>query len=227
MVIQFIRCWRVEKYISLQNYEQKVKYFDEGKKYMELNIGIRLVIIFPTLLFLTGYILKSIIERKNIEKIAEKELWNEHRNDFFFIVGIESLFLFVANGLIIVFELQQTELGVTTIILGIIFSLCVLVGVYSATADAGIYVLTFGLLLIFGLLTSQLAYFSSYGIEKIIFGTAMQDVLSRIGFIFGIIISYFIVRLVLSKKNLKPQNTNNSISDSNIKEVSTKDESVI
>lgn len=175
---------------------------------MELNIGIRLVLIFPTLLFLAGYIFKGIIERKNIEKITEKEHWNERRNDFFFIFGIESLFLCIANGLIIIFELEEPpELGVTSIIVGIILCLSLLVGIYTATADAGISALVFGYVLIFGLLTGQLAYFISYGAKTIIFGHySIEQVYSGIGFIVGVLISFFLVKLVLTRKNLKLQN---------------------
>lgn len=192
---------------------------------MELSIGIRLVIIFPTLLFLTGCILKGIIERKNLikienelkkelptlKKIVEKKnfepnecikdeeslriinesfkLFIERFSDFFFVFGIESIFLFLANSLIIIFELQQSELGVASMIIGIMLSLFLLVGIYSASTYVGLYASIFGYVGVFGLLGGELAYLISFGTENMIGSSPIENVYSSIGIIVGIAIA--------------------------------------
>ncbi len=176
---------------------------------MELSLGIRLVIIFPTLLFLTGYIFKGIIERKNLEKMFEEDnraRYHERRDDFFFIFGIESIFLFVANGLIIIFELQETEVGVISVIVGIIFSMGLLVGTYAIRTKTGISASTLAFILVFGLLTGQLGYFISYGTEKMIGFTPMDIMLPLAGSVIGIFISVFMAKLVFPHMNKQSQN---------------------
>ncbi len=191
---------------------------------MELSIGIRLVIIFPTLLFLTGYVFKGIIEGKNreklekgldnilkeMEKIAENfdqkhareslvllkegiERWLERFSDFIFVFGIESIFIFIANGLIIIFELQQPELGVSSMIVGVVLSLFLLVGIQSKT-DAGISAYFYGFILVFGLLGVELSYFISFGTENTI-GWFIEFVYLVVFFI-CVKISMFLIRSV-------------------------------
>lgn len=150
---------------------------------MTISLGIRLVILFPTMLFLTGFILKGMIELKRREKSKEEEL-KERRNDFFFIFAIESIFLFIANGLILIFELEQSEFGVITIILGVVIPIFLLVGsLYDNDWAIGI-----GFFGAFGLLFGEFCYFSSYGLEIMIGTFSLETILSVTGFIIGIVV---------------------------------------
>lgn len=187
---------------------------------MELSIGIRLVIIFPTFLFLTGCLLKSIIESRNLakiyneitgslmEKIPNENIENneqviiekyetmgiaiknfiERSNDFLFIFGIESIIILLANGLIIIFELQQSEIGVVSMIFGILLSLFLLIGIYS-DKNSAIY---FGYYGVFGLLGGELAYFITFGTEKKMGMFPIESISLTIGVMVGILIAMFI-----------------------------------
>lgn len=158
---------------------------------MALDLGIRLVIIFPTLLFLTGFALKAVVEKKSISKIMEKEEFEELcydlSRDFFFILAIDSTFIFIANGLILIFELDKTEAGTIAIIVGVIFSISLLTGLYSRSS----LVLpgNFG---IFALLTGELLYFFFCERGITILCIPLEICLFVIGFLAGIFLGIYV-----------------------------------
>ena len=128
---------------------------------MVLALGIRLVIVFPTLLFLVGCIFKFILDRKSFKGITEESnlafLDDLFRNSTL-ILAINSIFLFMANGLIFMFQLGQEEIGITAMICGVLFSICLIVAVYAEDCRAEL-IAAKG---IFGILSGELAYFCTY-----------------------------------------------------------------
>lgn len=133
------------------------------------NLGIKLVIVFPTMLFLIGSGYKASIQKRSLENTDEvldraggkltkeesDEYWNRQFNDFAFTLMVDSVFFFIANGLIIIFQINQVELGVFLLIIGVIFSMCSLVGIYSDSENLEKY----GIILAFMLLYSELGFF--------------------------------------------------------------------
>lgn len=94
---------------------------------MTLSLGIRLVILLPSILFLIGFSFKSIIVGKTPSRYQKlPNVWNANRSDFFFSLAIDALFIFVANGLIIMFEFNLSELGIVALICGVILSMCLI-----------------------------------------------------------------------------------------------------
>lgn len=152
---------------------------------MMLSLEIRLVIILPTLLFFIGFVFKAVVERRSIIKTMEKKQYKElcysSLRDFFFILAIDSTFLFIANGLILIFELERVVFGIMTMIIGVILSMFLLTGLHSRS-NIGL-VGNFG---IFMLLTGEFAYFCFYGspLENVLFGVG-----ASIGFFLGVYMS--------------------------------------
>ena len=91
---------------------------------MPLSLGIKLVIIIPSFLFLVGFGFKGIIEKSHLDNLFEfeSEKWMEMFREFNYLFSFESLFLVIANGLIIMFELENIELGIILILVGLIIS---------------------------------------------------------------------------------------------------------
>jgi hypothetical protein len=154
---------------------------------MPISLGIRLVIMFPTILFILGFSFKAIIERRLLKSLkrdvreeACQRLSSTSLNDFFFILGIDSVFLSIANGLIIVFELGHIEPGLVALILGLIFSMCVLIGVY-----ANHHIAIVGILGIFGILGGELAYFTAFESGVSLLGLPLESAVFIIGFVLG------------------------------------------
>ena len=162
---------------------------------MALSLGIRLVIVLPTFLFLTGFSFKAIIEKKRIEVIVRNtkrtELWYDLLNDFFFILAIDSIFLSIANGIILVFELEKTEIGILAMMAGVILSMCLLIGIYARSYLAGI-----GVHGIFGLLAGEFAYFCFYDTRILSGSTHLETTVFVVGTILGILIGYGMLLLV-------------------------------
>ena len=154
---------------------------------MTVSLGIRLVIILPTLLFLIGFVFKGLIERNSWESILKNDgneiLFKKLGGDFMLIFAIESIFLFMANGLIIIFELQRPEIGIIAMILGILFSVSILVGLHASNYNSGII----GFIGIFGLLSGELTYFSFFGSEIMIDQFSLEEILTVSGIIIGVI----------------------------------------
>lgn len=147
---------------------------------MTLSLGIKLVILLPTFLFFVGFYFKSFVEKKSVKSLETTVLNGdiflatviiERFNDFFILLAIDSLFILIGNGLIIIFELGHNELGILTIILGMILSIYVFISVYSKN------IITLGTLGIFGLLGGEFLYFLSYGIDSIPYNLSFETIL--------------------------------------------------
>jgi len=155
---------------------------------MALDLGTRLVIMLPTLLFLVGFSFKSIVENKCLRKLMAKNYngglrW-EIKADFFFLLAIDSLFLAIANGLIIIFHLQLIEAGIILIVSGSILALCLMTGIYAKSN-----VLAIGFLGIFSFLSAEFAFFWSYETHVKIYESTIDTFsLSVIGGAIGLLI---------------------------------------
>ena len=162
-----------------------------------LTLGIRLVIILPTLLFIIGIGLKGLVERKSIKECNKLDknhsLGDTLLKDFIFVVCIDSLFISIANGLILIFQFQFSEIGVIAIIAGVILSMFILVGIYVEEEIA----LDIGFFGTFSLLGGELSAFSSYGFSMKIWLLPINEIFfTLIGMIIGGIIGYYLSILV-------------------------------
>ena len=165
-----------------QDSKDQIVLFKYGKTrivIMALSLGIRLVILLPSLLFIVGFIFKSVVERNKIKQIKKidveipKKIWL----DFIFLFALDSIFLVIANGLIIMFELQIVEVGIVTIIVGVIISMFLLIGAYiDLPSYSG-----FGMGGIFALIGGELTFFSFYGWELIIWNIPLHYISPIIG----------------------------------------------
>jgi len=173
---------------------------------MDINLGLRLVITLPTLLFLVGFSLKCMIERFNLEKLMctrDGRGLPTLRLSFLFVFGIETIILSLANGLIISFEIGAVELGILAMISGIIISMIILTGIYTTNIIS-----IFGYLAAFGLLTGEFGYFMTAGTKAMIGFIQISDQISfSIGLVLGILMGGMFIYLAFpsedDKKNLK------------------------
>jgi hypothetical protein len=125
-------------------------------------LGIKLVILMPSFLFLIGFVFKGIIEKNHLEKINLPGSYNrvEIYLDFIFLFSFESLFLVATNGLIMIYELSQSELGIILIFVGLILSSAISIGAHikhPLTCALG-----FGMM--FYLIGWELGYFWDYNL---------------------------------------------------------------
>ncbi|MCZ7399607.1 MAG: hypothetical protein O8C62_08015 [Candidatus Methanoperedens sp.] len=148
---------------------------------MVLSLGIKLVIALPSFLFLIGFIFKGILEKYQMGEIENLDLKFNHLLDFLYIFSIESVFLIVANGLIIIFEMQNIEFGILLIIAGLIFSLFTSIGSYKGHTTSSAIGLT-GTLAIIGW---ELGYFLSQDL----FG-AFPLIISFISMFLGVVLIF-------------------------------------
>ena len=128
---------------------------------MVLALGIRLVIVFPTLLFIVGFSLKLVLDKKSFERVIEESnlsLFNDLFKNSTLMLAVNSIFLFMANGLIFIFQLRQDEIGIIAMISGVIFSICLIVGVFAEEYRVELI----GARGIFGILGGELACFFTY-----------------------------------------------------------------
>ena len=173
-----------------------------------LSLGVRLVIVLPTVFFLVSQILKYTLktQSKKVEVTAHTALasmtnpflsWIGQRADrqFQWEFYIDSAILSMANGLILVFELQRTEYGIMLLILGVICSLAGLVAIESNSAPGLTFISTMLYLLFF----SEMFYFASFGIRFNLMGFTIlpwEVFLSPLVVLFAIII----IALLAQKK---------------------------
>ena len=170
---------------------------------MELSLGIRLVILLPSFLFLIGFGFKSLIENRHLERISELNNSREIHRDMFldsiFQFSFESVFLLVANGLIIIFELQQVELGIILILIGLVISTALSIAAHinhpllvGAAFDSMFFIIGW-----------ELGYFWSYGLEKILTLTpeTFSLIIGIISMSFGVLVSTEPIKML--KKILK------------------------
>lgn len=164
---------------------------------MTLTLGIRLVIIFPTLLFLIGFTLKGLIERATLERCfqtlgVEHKLGENLNHDFLTMLAIDATFLFVANGLILIFQFEKIEGGIIALIAGLILSMCVHISIYiikisgNGAVDIASGLGLISVLGIFALLFGEFVYFSVYEI------ISHSQIAFIAGFLVGILIGLFV-----------------------------------
>lgn len=157
---------------------------------MTLTLGIRLVIILPTLLFLVGFTFKALIEAASIERCirgprVERKLGANLARDFILVLAIDATFLFVANGLILIFQFQKVETGIIALIGGLILSMCIQVSIYTLV-EQSFPMFIFGFLGTFGLLSGELVYFSTYEIMS------HSKIAFIVGFLVGVLIGLYV-----------------------------------
>jgi hypothetical protein len=132
---------------------------------MPLSLGERLVATFPSLLFLTGSFLKVFVERRSLRSIVMYENYKQVRdglsNDFLLMLTIDSIFLFIANGSIVILEFEQIEIGFIAMVVGIMVYTWAVVGTYANHR----VIQRYGVRAVFGLLGGELAYFCFYGTD--------------------------------------------------------------
>lgn len=161
---------------------------------MPINLGIRLVVIFPTLLFLIGCCLRSIIERNDFRDVynINKDIGRKLEHTFLLILSIDSIFLFLANALIIIFEFESTEIGIIVLIFGVLVSICLLITVYTDNLTLG----GIGIFGIFGLLCGELSYFI-FKDSTIITIPYLLHLSVISGFLLGFFIGYMIIKMAV------------------------------
>lgn len=161
---------------------------------MTISTGIRLVIIFPTLFFLIGCLYRSITERTDFKEVLKinKTVARKLGFSFYFLLSIDSLFLFLANGLIIIFELGFPELGIITMILGAILSVSLIVAIHSEhsfLSEIGIYG-------IFGGLGGISIFFAIIDTNIITLYNLLEPIAIVLGIILGFIVGHSVGLLV-------------------------------
>jgi len=184
---------------------------------MALSLEIKLVILLPTFLFFVGFIFRSLIENKSVkewEKTIVKELdetiirqsrepipehfmmlfdsFRKRSKDFEILLTIDSLFLIMANSLIIMFELDHIEIGVISLIVGNIFVMYLIISLYCSIDR------TYGFLGVFGLLGGEFVYFLLYDSEFLNIQNYYFIILP-LGAIIGLSIYYLILKRIYEK----------------------------
>ncbi|MCP8321503.1 MAG: hypothetical protein H3Z52_11285 [archaeon] len=127
----------------------------------EISLGIRLVIIFPTIFFIISYLLRLITtggledEIENLAKGSSSAVRDVITEHFSWNYLIDAIILNLLNGLIIIFELHQSELGIILMFIGMGISLFSMIAL--AYGGEGFAFFTFSLF--FGLYSAEFAYF--------------------------------------------------------------------
>jgi hypothetical protein len=146
------------------------------------------VIALPSFLFLIGILFKGTLEKHKLKELKVDEsvlkifFW-----EFIYIFSIESVFLIVANGLIITFELEQI-IGIALIVVGLIFFLFTSIGSHIRH-----HFFTFiGIFFTMFLIGAELGYFLFLGLEKFLPSNLLEIFIIGSG-----IISFILVAKVL------------------------------
>lgn len=174
-----------------------INYLQFTQHDMVLDLGIRLVILLPTFLFFVGFIFKAIVENNFSKKLLKRftknrfmlKIFYDRLKDYSIEIAIDSLFILIANGLIIIFELRLNELGILSIIFGVIFSILLLISIYTDVD------LETGFCGIFGLLGGEFFYFLFYDVGLPYINNHYY-ITTIIGVITGLVIYYLIYEIV-------------------------------
>jgi hypothetical protein len=139
-------------------------------------LGIRLVFVLPTVFFLVSQILKYALKTQSRKEVATSAAnvaspifsWMGQRADrqFRWEFSIDSAILSMANGLILVFELQRVTYGIALLILGVILSLAGFVAIESKS-EPGWTIVSLMLYLLF---FSEMFYFAVFGFSFSLLG---------------------------------------------------------
>ena len=166
---------------------------------MAIDLGIRLVMIFPTFLFLIGCCFRSIIQKNDFQKLynIDKEIEDKLESSFLMILSIDSIFLFIANGLILMFQFKTVEVGIIALITGVIFSMCLLIWVFTDNTNVGII----GIFGIFGTLGGELSYFFINDTAISTIHNLFEPIAIITGIMIGCIIGLFSMYLAKPEEN--------------------------
>ena len=162
---------------------------------MSISLGIRLVVIFPTLLFLIGCCFRSIIEKKDFQDVYKlnEDIGEKLEHSFLLILSIDSIFLLIANGLIIIFEFGSMEIGIIALIFGVLVSICLLITVYTDNLILG----GIGIFGIFGILGGELNYFILKDSTITITYPYLLPLSIFFGLLLGFIVGYMIIKMAI------------------------------
>ena len=128
-----------------------------------LPLGIRLIIIIPSLLFFLGFAFKCTVgysfERKlNEIEVSSSSFWEIrrlNRKSFLTLAALDSIFLVMANAVIFTFQFNIVEIGIIAFICGTIASVTMLVGVVTehiGLTIGGLFIVTY-------IIGAELSYF--------------------------------------------------------------------
>jgi len=172
----------------------------------KLSFGIRLVIVLPTVFFLFSQILKYSLKIRSKKELVGRAItefklifsWLGERSDreFRWEFFIDSAILSMANGLILIFELNRIEYGVVLLILGIVISLAGFVAIES-NSNSGVAILMFSLYVLF---LSETFYFFVFGVSFSLLGF---DLLPRHIFLLPSLIFLVIIVLAAAFSSMK------------------------
>jgi len=145
-----------------------------------LPLGIRLVIILPTLLFLVSQILRYGLKIRAKKELMTQEaqqfrslfmrVANQSSRDFRWEFFIDSVVLSIANGLILVFELARIEYGVSLLVAGVIATLAGLVATEADSTPAVGLLIVIMVLLFLG----EMTYFAFFGMSFDLLGLTVR-----------------------------------------------------
>jgi hypothetical protein len=145
-----------------------------------LSLGIRLVIVLPTFLFIVSQILRYGLKARTKKELSDQrgqqpgwifsrlvdlQSSREFKWEFF----IDAVILSLVNGLILIFELSRIEYGVILLLVGVILGLA---GLVETEANSGAVGLLAALVVL--LFLSELIYFASFGTSLIVMGFTVE-----------------------------------------------------
>ena|SRR5659263_77405 len=152
---------------------------------MPLDLGIKLIFSFPSILFFITFSFKTFIEKHHFKKITEPQVLPDLINDFILLLGIESAFILIINSLIIIIELHQNEIGIILLLISILFSYFLVLGSHLRHVN----LISFGFVGLFFIIGWELSYFLFYDLEIIrIFGIEIKTVTGLLSLLIGFLI---------------------------------------
>lgn len=177
-----------------------------------LPLGVRLVIILPTLLFLASQILRyglKIRARKELMtqqaeqfrsvfmRVADQSS-REFRWEFF----IDSVILSIANGLIFIFQLGRIEYGVVLLVAGVIAALGGLVATEANSGAAVGFLIVIMILLFLG----EMTYFAFFGMSFDLLGFTVRpwQMFFLPSVLFCLVVAIFGLRVRRAKRRGRP-----------------------
>jgi len=129
---------------------------------------IRFLLIVPSILFFLGIVYRCLIDYKTIQKIDETDVDNTIKTNlkkfsfksFLILFTLDSLFILMVNGLIMIFQIEFVELGVLLIFISAICIAGLFIGIFIESAKASEIPLT----AIFGIIGFEVGFFLFTGI---------------------------------------------------------------
>lgn len=167
-----------------------------------LSLGLRLVVILPTLLFLVFQLLHYALRTRLKKELTLQEVpqfksvfvrladlsSREFRSEFF----VDSVALSIANGLILVFELVRIEYGMVLLVTRVVVAVA---GLVAAQVGSSSTEFLSAIMILFPI--SELTYFVFFGMSFYLLGFSVQprQVLFLPSIIFGLLVVVFSLRI--------------------------------